>query len=135
MGYALNCAISIPMAIILYMLTEKLILIATNDTDDYKDRVQKHFVIGFVVGLVFIALGLTIFNKGYDLDNQVIQYALYGSGAFFVLNAVVFNWGGLDEGTKIIILGILMTGLVIYSYNSKRYDKIKNKDINDKISK
>lgn len=124
MGYAVNVAISVPMAIIIYMLTEKMIISLTAE-NKFHERVQKSFVIGFIIGLVFIALGMTVFDNHSNMDNQSLQLALYGAGAFLVLNSVFFSWDDLDEGTKIIILGISISGLIIYSYNNKRsYDRI-----------
>lgn len=123
MGYAINVAISIPMAIIIYMLTEKTIISLTSDSK-FSDRVQNSFVMGFIIGLVFIALGMTVFSEGSNMDNQSLQLALYESGLFLVLNSVLFSWDDLDEGTKIIILTISITGLIIYSYNNRRsYDR------------
>ena len=131
MGYALNVAISIPMAIIIYMLTEKLI-ISLSSENKFNDRIQKSFVLGFIIGLVFIALGLTVFTESSNMDNQSLQLAMYGAGGFLVLNSVFFSWDVLDEGTKIIILGISVTGLIIYSYNNKRsYDRITDTKIMD----
>jgi peptidoglycan/LPS O-acetylase OafA/YrhL len=126
MGYAMNVAVSIPMAIIIYMLTEKLIINLTAD-NRYNDRVQKSFVMGFIVGLVFIALGITIFGEQSNMDNQSMQLAMYWAGGFLVMNSVFFSWQDLDEGTKIIILCIAVTGLIIYTYHNKRhYDKDKD---------
>jgi len=118
MGYALNVALSIPMAVIIYMLTEKTIISFTND-NKFNDRVQKNFVMSFVIGLAFIALGMTIFAKNSNMDNQALQFALYLAGGFLVLNSVFFSWDDLDEGTKIIILGIGITGCVIYTYQNR----------------
>jgi hypothetical protein len=123
MGYAFNVAISIPMAIIIYLLTEKLIISLTVESK-FNDRVQKSFVLGFIIGLVFIVLGMTMFSTESNMDNQSLQLAMYGAGGFMVLNSVFFNWDDLDEGTKIIILGISITGMILYSYNNKRsYDR------------
>lgn len=123
MGYAINVALSIPMAIIIYMLTEKLIINLTCE-NKYDDRVQKSFVMGFIMGLMFVALGLSIFDEDSNMDNQSLQLAMYGAGGFLVLNSVFFSWDDLDEGTKIVILGISISGLVMYSYKNKRsYDK------------
>jgi hypothetical protein len=105
------------------MLTEKMIISLTSE-NKFHERVQKSFVMGFIIGLVFIALGLTVFNEHSNMDNHSLQLAMYGAGAFLVLNSVFFSWDDLDEGTKIIILGISISGLIIYSYNNKRsYDK------------
>ena len=124
MGYAFNVVISIPMAIIIYVLTEKLIVSMTIE-NKFNDRIQKSFVLGFIIGLVFIAFGMTVFNEYSNMDNQSLQLAMYGAGGFLLLNSVVFNWNDLDEGTKIIILGISIAFLIMYSYNNKRsYDKI-----------
>lgn len=118
MGYALNVALSIPMAVIIYMLAEKTIINLTSD-DKFNDRVQKSFVFSFIVGLAFIALGMTVFAEGSNMDNQSMQLAMYGAGGFLVLNSVFFSWDVLDEGTKIIILGISVVGFIIYSYQNK----------------
>jgi multisubunit Na+/H+ antiporter MnhB subunit len=118
MGYALNVLISVPMAVIIYMLTEKFIISLTSE-NKFSERVQKSFVMTFIIGLVFIAMGMTMFNNNSNLDNQSLQFALYGAGGFLVLNSVFFNWDDLDEGTKIIILCISITGFIIYSYRNK----------------
>ncbi len=118
MGYAINAAISIPLAIIIYMLTEKLIISLTAE-NKYDVRVQKSFVMGFIIGAMFIVLGLTFFGEQSNMNNQTVQFALYWSGGFLILNSVFFNWDDLDEGTKIIILGIAVASVIIYSYRNK----------------
>lgn len=126
MGYTTNVALSIPMGIIIYMLTEKLI-IKTGIDQDFDERVQSNFIVGFLTGLVFIALAMTIFADSSHLDNQSLQYALYGAGTFMVLNSVFFSWDLLDETTKIMILGISISGMVLWSYTQKRGAKKKKK--------
>lgn len=118
MGYAINVAISVPLAIMLYLLTEKFVVSLSYD-NKFNDKVQKNFVIGFVVGLSFIALGMTVFSQNSNMDNQTLQLAMYMAGVFLVLNSVLFSWDDLDETTKIIILGISATGLIIYSYKNR----------------
>lgn len=115
MGYAMNVIISIPMAIVFYLLTEKIIINVTSD-NKYNDRIQKSFIIGFIIGLFFIALGLTAFNEGSNLENQSLRLAMYGAGGFLILNSVIFSWDDLDDGTKMIILALSIVGLIIYSY-------------------
>lgn len=117
MGYAKNVAISMPLALISYMLTEKMIVSFTED-NKFNDRVQKHFVLGFIIGMTYIALGLTVFNEGSNIHNQSIQLALYISGGFLALNSMFFSWDDMDEETKIIILGICMVGLIVYTYHN-----------------
>ena len=115
MGYATNVIISIPMAIVFYLLTEKIIINVTSD-NKYNDRIQKSFIIGFIIGLFFIALGLTAFNEGSNLENQSLRLAMYEAGGFLILNSVIFSWDDLDDGTKMIILALSIVGLIIYSY-------------------
>ncbi len=126
MGYAVNVAISVPMAIIIYMLTEKIIIGATSE-NNFTERVQKSFVIGFIAGLAFIALAMNTFAEGKRFDNQSLQLAMYAAGGFLVFNSVVINWESLDEGTKIIILGLIIGGLILFSFTSKRSHKIEKK--------
>ena len=126
MGYTTNVALGIPMAIIIYMLTEKIIL-ATVDDKKFADKVQSNFVIGFVTGLTYIALAMTAFAEKGVFDNQALQFAAYGAGAFLVLNSVFFSWDILDEQTKIVILGISIAGLVTWSFTQKRARGASNK--------
>lgn len=122
MGYALNVIISIPMAILIYLLTEKIIIKLTTE-NNFNERVQKSFVFSFIIGLVFIALGMTLFNEESNMDNQSLQFAMYEAGGFLILNSVFFSWDVLDEGTKIIMLCISIAGFIIYSYRNRRsYD-------------
>lgn len=131
MGYAMNVALSIPMAIIIYFLTEKLIIGATSE-NKFMERVQKSFVIGFIIGLAYIALAMNIFGEGKQFDNQALQLAMYGAGGFLVLNSVVINWNVLDEGTKIILLGLMIAGLVVYSFTKERSYQIYRKNKKNK---
>ena len=119
MGYTTNVALAIPMGIIIYMLTEKTIL-ATVADKKFADKVQSNFVIGFVTGLAYIALAMTAFAEQGVFDNQALQLAAYGAGGFLVLNSVFFSWDVLDEQTKIVILGISIAGLVVWSFTQKR---------------
>jgi amino acid transporter len=128
MGYGVNVALSVPMAFIIYILTEKMIINLTSESK-FSERVQKSFIISFIIGLAYIAMGMTIFAENSNMDNQSLQLAMYGSGAFLVMNSVFFSWDDLDEGTKIIILGISISCLTIYSYNNRRsYDKMIDSD-------
>lgn len=118
MGYAFNICLAIPMAIIIFLLSEKLI---TNLTCDFQfsDRVQNSFVLSFIIGMAYIALGMTFFNEESNIYNQSLQYAMYGAGAFMVLNSVFFSWDSLNEGTKIIVLLISASGLTLYAYKNQ----------------
>lgn len=116
MGYSTDVIISIPTAIIIYLLVEKLIISMTSE-NKFSERVQKSFVMGFVIGLGMIALGMTLFAPSSNMNNQPLRYAMYLSGGFLVLNSVFFNWDDLDEGTKIVILAVSMLGIIIYTYH------------------
>jgi hypothetical protein len=131
MGYTTNVALAIPMAIIIYMLTEKTILAAVADKK-FSEKVQTNFVIGFVTGLTYIALAMTAFAYQGVFDNQALQLAMYGAGTFMVLNSVFFSWDILDEQTKIVILGISIAGFVVWSFTQRR---IRVKTKNNKAKK
>lgn len=119
MGYAVNVAISIPMAIIIYMLTTKVIINFTAE-NKYEDRIQKSFILGFIIGILYIVLGMTIFDENSNMYNQSLQLAMYEAGGFIVVNSVIFSWDDLDEGTKIVILAISMAGMIIYTYKNEK---------------
>ena len=119
MGLTTNVALSIPMGIIIYMLTEKLILNLIAEKG-FNDKVQINFVVGFVIGLSFIVLAMTAFEEKGIFDNQPLQFAMYGAGVFMVLNSVFFSWDILDDVTKIMILSISFIGLITWSYTTSR---------------
>lgn len=126
MTYSINIALSIPMAIIIYMLTEKMIITTVSDKE-FGEKTQSNFIIGFVTGLAYIALAMTLFSDKGVFDNQVLQMSLYGAGTFFVLNSLFFSWDVLDEQTKMMLLAISVTGLVLWSYTLKRVRNKKKK--------
>ena len=113
MGYASNVCLSIPTAIIMYLLINKLILqfILNNN---YNNTQQKSFVLEFIFGLLFIIIAITVFTH----IPPAIKYTFYLTGGFMIINSGIFNWDTLDEYTKIIFLTILFSGCVIYSYKN-----------------
>lgn len=111
MGYALNVGISIPTSIIIYMLTNKILSLMTEE-----NNIQTKSIITFIISICFIVLGMSIFASNSNIGNQVIQYGLYISGGYMILQTLIFNWDHLDEYTKIIILGIILCGFIYYSY-------------------
>lgn len=119
MSLACDVATSVPLAIIIYMFTEKSI-IATTSENKFNDRVQKSFILSFIVGLVYIVLGMTVFDEKSNMENKPIQLALYGSGGFMIFNSIFVNWNNLDESTKMIILGIMIASCTLYSYRNKK---------------
>lgn len=123
MGYGSNIVTGLLMGLIIYVLTEKTVIIITEE-NNFNDKIQKGFIISFIIGLTYIALGMTAFSENNYLENHSLQIAFMGAGIFLVLNSVFINWNNLDEETKMIILAITISGLVIYSYN--------NSDINRK---
>jgi len=112
--YALNVAISVPLSIMIYMLTEKTIMFVTAE-NKFNEKIQKSFVYAFIIGLLYIAISMTIFSEHSNIYNQSLQYALRGAGFFLVLNSIIINWDDLDEGTKMVLLGMSIMGLVIYT--------------------
>lgn len=115
MGIAYNIGFSIPIAIIIYLLSEKVITHLTYD-DSLDVKIQKNFVIGFLFGLVYFLLGMTVFSEGSDIANDTLKYSFYLSGLFLIINAVIINWDILNEETKMVILGLAFVGSVVLSY-------------------
>jgi hypothetical protein len=133
MGYALDIALSVPLGILIYILTEKLIAGSTSD-NEFNVRVQKSFVVGFIVGMGLIGLGMSVFGKTCKLNNTTIQMGLYGAGFFLVLNSTLINWELLDEGTKILMITIAISGIIVYSYQNNRSSKLSNKTESDEMN-
>lgn len=115
MGYAFDVALSLPMAFIIYILSKKAIISSTVH-DKFENRIQKSFIIGFIVGITYIALGMTVFDDMSNLHNKSLQYALFIGGTCLLLNSVLFSWDNLDDTPKILILCISIVGLILYTY-------------------
>ena len=134
MGFAKNVALSIPIAVIICMLIEKLILSTVAD-QDYNEKVQTNFIVEFVIGLSLLALAVTAFAEKGIFDNQPIQLSLYGAGGFMVFNSVFLNWDVLDNSTKMMIMLISVVGLIIYAWREKRDTTIMKEHVEKKMKK
>ena len=83
MGYVSDILIAIPMGVVIYMLVEKLIAGMTADSQ-FNDKVQKSFVLGFLIGQIMIGLGMTVFADSSDMANRSMRMAMYGAGALWI---------------------------------------------------
>jgi len=118
MGYAFDVMTSIPIAFILYILSEKIVHTNTKD-DKYDISIQKNHIIMFIIGLVFLLLANTIFDekkKIKSLYNRPLQYAMYISGILLLINSMIINWDILNENTKILILMLTLGGCIVLSF-------------------
>ena len=125
MGLFINIAIAIPTGIIIYLLIDKIINKLTME-NNFNEKVQKKFVIDFICGIGLIILALTVFADGGVFDNQSLQIAVSGVATCLIISTVMINWYYIDDGGKIIILGLAVIALIICAYTQPRYkNKIK----------
>ena len=117
MGYAADVMISIPIAIIIYMLVEKLTIISI-ENEQFNQKIQKNQIILFIIGLALIGLAYSVFSENSKLNNRSLQYSMYLSGGFLLFNSMILNWDVMDENTKVIILVIMFSGSVVFSYRT-----------------
>jgi hypothetical protein len=117
MGFVGNIMMSIPLGTILYILTEKIITFTTT-SNNYNDRLQNIFIMGFIIGALYIIVAMTLFNAQSNIYNQTLQLSILGCGILLLLNSVLLNWSDLNEGTKIVMLTVFATSIIIYSYRN-----------------
>ena len=113
--YIGDITLSIFLGCLVFMLVEKLVtnIVASSQ---YDEGLQKKFVLSFIIGIAFVILGTELLGKQRLFENNVVQNALYGASIFLILNGTLFNWGKLDEGTKMVIICIAIIGVIMYTY-------------------
>jgi putative effector of murein hydrolase len=121
--------LSIPISI----LTIYLVTLATEYMTEelkYNDKIQKGFIINFIIGLLLIFLSYSLFSKYKILENNTMKYSTFISGVYFTIISILINWTELENTTKIILMTMSIIVLISYSY---QIDSNNNKQNNDDI--
>lgn len=114
--------LSIPISILMIYLitigteyfTEELI---------YNDKVQKGFIINFVIGMLLLFFSHILFSKKKILENDTMKYSTIITGLYLTIIAVLLNWNELDSSTKIILMAMTIIVLIFYSYQIDNINK------------
>ena len=110
-----NMFLGLVMALILYILVQSISVSITNGAE-FEDKTQKIFIINFIIGIVLIISGNTIFGKRGSMKNKSVQYGVIFGGISLMINTVVMNWDYLSDATRVSLIGLLVLGGVGYAY-------------------
>lgn len=99
--------IAIPLSLLVYYFTEIVINNAVEEFD-YDGRIQNSFIVGFIVGLFYIALAMLTFSEKGKINNRPLEYTMYITGVLLLFNSTFANWSYLSDSTKLFLLGIII---------------------------
>ena len=113
--FQLDIIFAIPLGLLFYMFIEKLteVIIGCLDCDD---KTNKIILLLFVSGIVGIVLAKTLFTFNKALKNKIISNSLMVGGFILVLYPTLTNWSKLSNEVKLLVIGLVLFSLMIYSY-------------------
>lgn len=123
MGYLIDIGVATPIGVLYTIIVQKIGEILTKDIK-YDERVQKTLIIAFLGGIIGYIVAMSLFDKGSVLENRGVKYGMFFGSSLLIVNVIVFNWGSLDNDTKLFIMGFVLSAVIIISY---RLDTSKNK--------
>tara|TARA_Y100000780_G_C13589727_1_gene380203 strand:+ start:41 stop:403 length:363 start_codon:yes stop_codon:yes gene_type:complete len=107
--------LSIPITFALVFLTNKTSEYMVNDLQ-YNDKIQRAFVINFVIGLILGLLSFILFSKDKIFSNYSLKLATLFTSFIFIVLSVITEWNNLIDTTKIIIVCMYLFVLLSFSY-------------------
>ena len=115
--------------IYIFVMSISTTIIPNNiNCDKFADSAQKIFILNFLIGIVLIFLGNTILKNKNKLKNQAVRYGFLLGGSSLMINSIIMNWDHLGDSTRIMLFGLLLFVLIIYSYQR---DSSNNDNDND----
>lgn len=111
-----NIILSVPIGVLYYIFVLKLneVLI---DQVEYDKKMNRTIAIGLVAGLSGFILALKVFgNKKLFTYNLSLLIGLIIGSIGILTNSVLYNWDFLSQDTKLIIIGISLIAVGIFSY-------------------
>mgnify|MGYP003333803470 CR=1 FL=1 len=106
--------IAVPITALLVLFINKLTDIITGEIP-LEEKKKKNIIISFIAGLVGILIGWKVFYKS-KLKNRPVMISLFVASSFLIINSLFFNWDGLTNDTKLLMLGVVLVGMIIVSY-------------------
>lgn len=125
MGF-LEIMLSVPLGVVLYIFTHQVVTLLNVDLP-YGDKYQRSLIMAFIMGILVLVLGNTLFKNNKTIKNKTMQYGLTLCGILLIGYSTFSNWGSMDSGTKLIIFSIILSGFIWYIYKLNKKDKKKKK--------
>ena len=129
--------IAVPIGIIFNVFVQKLASLILYDIP-YEEKYQKTIILLFIAGIVGILIAQTMFSKNARYKNRAMRYGLTFGSALLLIYSLITNWDKMDDSTKLVIMGIIMSGLIWYCYygdNEKKKKKVKKLKLDDEENK
>lgn len=112
---------ALPIGIIYNMSVHKLGEILNNDLE-YNLKMQKNLLLCFGFAIFGTVIGYYIFGNSKKYRNRAIKFGLYFGALLLLIHSVFYNWGVMENDTKLIIMIVILCGLVLYAYKNYNPD-------------
>jgi hypothetical protein len=111
-----NIILSLPIGALYYIFVLKLNEVLIEQVE-YDKKMNRTIAIGLVAGLSGFILALKVFgNKNLFTYNLSLLIGLILGSIGILTNSVLYNWDFLSQDTKLIIIGISLIAVGIFSY-------------------
>ncbi len=99
-----------------------------NENLPYKHKIQRNLLMAFFGAIVAFLLSQYFFYPEQPYENRGIRYGLYLGTLILLIHIVLYNWGNLENDSKLIIMSIALIVIMLCSYNFYSNDKF-NKEL------
>ena len=86
MGF-LEIILSVPLGVILYVFLQQVITLINMDLP-YGDKFQSSLIMAFIIGILILVIGNTLFKNNKRLKNKTMQFGLTLCGILLVYLAI-----------------------------------------------
>lgn len=107
--------ISLMIALVYNMFFHKLGNVLYNDME-FEKRKENTISVIFIAGIVGMSLGYIMCLDDFEYKSATVGTGLKIGGFFLLMSSILNNWTEMDDGLKLIVLGIMMVGSMYYFY-------------------
>ena len=94
-----------------------------------EEKHQKIIILVFIIGIISIYISQAF------IINRAMRYGIDFGGALLIFYSLITNWSDMNDDTKLVLMGIILSGLVWYCYSDDTPVKIKKKSKKSKRTK
>jgi hypothetical protein len=107
--------ISLMIAVFYNMFFHKLGNVLYNDLE-FQQRKENTISVIFIAGIIGLSIGYLLCLDDFEYQSLSVGHGLQIGGVFLLVSSLLNNWTEMDDGLKLIMLGIMMSGSIYYFY-------------------
>jgi hypothetical protein len=111
---AIDLLIAIPIVLLFLLFVYKLIEILTLKQKP-DDKVKKTLILGFIFGIITLAIGFYVFGKS-GLKNRSVKIGLIVGSLILLFQTLISNWDKLQHDVRLMFIGIVFGITIFVSY-------------------